>query len=72
MFLFERIPGVMLLLLLIAPIAYMPISSAEPFKVPEEATIVMGAWVFIVVVEVWRALNGKPVLAALRRHSCGL
>ena len=39
-----------LVLLILATLGYMPIYSAEPFKVPAETLIVCGAWPIIALI----------------------
>lgn len=54
----ERLQGLVLLLILFLPMAYMPLDNAEPFKVPEEAIIVSLGCLFVLLVEGQRAYQG--------------
>lgn len=70
-FWFDRVPGVLLWLLLLTPLAYMPLSNAEPFKVPEEAAIVTLAWVFVFATQLIRAAAGQIPFRIFVSSRCG-
>src|ERR1035437_9768668 len=67
---FDKIPGLVLLVLVLAPLAYMPLNSAEPFKAPAEFVIVTMAWVFAFVVEVQAVWAGRSIFAGARGAAC--
>jgi O-antigen ligase len=66
----EKILGLLLVAVIVAPLIYMPLNSAEPFKIPSETVIVALAWLFIATVEFVRAAMGESLTAGLVTSAC--